>query len=119
MRSFALARARYMLLSAQLLEAPHMSLDEILLSQLLDPFRIGLLLALVFTAYNTAGTTGMAIPLILGGVFVAVLIPMSTQRNDVDRTSAILAGLAANAMLVAIIIAARAVWMRLTASNSE
>ncbi len=66
-----------------------MSLAELLLSQLLDPFRIGLLLALVFTAYNTAGAVGMAVPLILGAAFVAVLIPTTMQSEDVAKTTAI------------------------------
>jgi len=87
-----------------------MHIDELLLSQLLDPFRIGLLLALVFTAYNTAGKVGMAIPLILGAIFVAVLIPFSTQQEDIDKTMAVATGLAANAILIGMFIGVRAAW---------
>ena len=96
-----------------------MSLAELLLSQLLDPFRIGLLLALVFTAYNTAGTVGMAVPLILGAAFVAVLIPITMQFEDVAKTTAILTGLIANAVLVGIILAGRAAWKRFAAPGKE
>jgi hypothetical protein len=96
-----------------------MSLADILLSQLLDPFRIGLLLALVFTAYNTAGAVGMVVPLILGGAFVAVLIPLTMQQGDTDKTTAILTGIVVNAILIAIIVAVRAVWSRFAAPKSE
>jgi hypothetical protein len=96
-----------------------MTLAELLFSQLLDPFRIGLLLALVVTAYNTAGTVGIAVPLILGAAFVAVLIPVSMPQEGIDRTTAILTGVAANAILVGVIMAGRAAWTHFTASGRE
>ena len=96
-----------------------MTLDQLLLSQLLDPFRIGLLIALVVTAYNTAGTIGVAVPLVLGAVFVAVLIPITMQSEDVAKTTAILTGLAANAILVGIILAVRAAWKHFAATGKE
>ena len=96
-----------------------MSLADILLSQLLDPFRIGLLIALVVTAYNTAGTVGVTVPLVLGAVFVAVLIPITMQSEEVAKMWAILAGLAANAILVGIILAVRAAWKHFAAPGNE
>lgn len=96
-----------------------MTLDQLLLSQLLDPFRIGLLVALVVTAYNTAGSVGVAIPLVLGAVFVAVLIAITMQSEEVARTTAILTGLAANAILLGMILAVRAVWKHFAATGKE
>jgi hypothetical protein len=94
-----------------------MTLDQLLLSQLLDPFRIGLLIALVVTTYNTAGTVGVAVPLVLGAVFVAVLIAITMQSQEVATMTAILTGLAANAILVGIILAVRAAWKHFSATG--
>ena len=96
-----------------------MTLNQLLLSQLLDPFRIGLLVALVATAYNTAGTVGVAVPLILGTVFVAVLLPITMQSEEVAKMTAILTGLAANAIVVAIILAVRAAWKHFSAVGKK
>jgi len=96
-----------------------MTLDQLLFSQLLDPFRIGLLVALVVTAYNTAGTIGVAVPLVLGAVFVAVLIAITMQTGEVATTTAILTGLAANAILVGIILGLRAAWKHFATSEKE
>jgi len=95
-----------------------MNVADLLLSQLLDPFRIGLLLALIFTARNTAATMGMAVPVALGVVFVAVLIPLTTQ-SDAPKAAAIGVGLIANAVLVGIMLAAWAAWRRLSATRSD
>lgn len=45
------------------------------LSQISDFFRIGLLLALVYTTIRTAHSTGTILPLMVGAIFVAVIIP--------------------------------------------
>ena len=93
---------------------------ELLLSQFLDPFRIGLLLALVITSHNTAGTVGLAVPLVLGAAFVAVLIPVAMQpASEASTMTAILTGLAVNAIVIGIIIAVLAGWKRLTMSGKE
>jgi hypothetical protein len=93
---------------------------ELLLSQFLDPFRIGLLLALVITSHNTSGTVGLAVPLVLGAAFVAVLIPVTMRpTSEVSTMTAILTGFAVNAIVIGVIIAAWAGWQRLTTSGKE
>lgn len=79
-----------------------MTLD-LLTAQLTDPFRIGLLIAMVYTARNTAAQAGLVIPVLLGIVFVAVLIPMTMGSTTPDRTGAIATGLLSNAIIVGIV----------------
>lgn len=95
-----------------------MTIAELMLSQLSDPFRIGLLLALVITAYNTAGAVGLVTPLALGAVFVAVLIPVTTSASEsVGLTAAIFSGVVVNAAWIGVILAARSMWKRATAAK--
>jgi cobalamin biosynthesis protein CobD/CbiB len=90
---------------------PHL---DIYLAQLTDPFRIGLLIALVLTAANTAQALNRWIPIALGIVFVAVLIPFSIGANaTVDATTSVLVGLVANATILAVLLAAKALYSRL------
>jgi len=87
---------------------------DIYLAQLIDPFRIGLLIALVLTAANTAQTLNRWIPIALGIVFVAVLIPFSIGANSaVDTPTSILVGLASNATILAVLLGAKALYSRL------
>lgn len=92
-----------------------MSFMDMLTAQLMDPFRIGLLIALVFTAANTASATGTYIPLLFGAVFVAILIPTTlAAASTPDKTSAIAIGLLSNAIILAIILGARELYRRLS-----
>jgi hypothetical protein len=94
-----------------------MSVADQMIAQFLDPFRIGLLVALVLTAYNTAGTIGIGIPLALGCMFVAVIIPLTTQAGNEGVTMAVvLTGLLVNAVIVGLILGARALWLRIGAA---
>ena len=87
---------------------------DIYLAQLTDPFRIGLLVALVLTAANTAQALNRWIPIALGIVFVAVLIPFSIGANaTVDTTTSVLVGLLSNATILAVLLAAKALYSRL------
>lgn len=87
---------------------------DIYLAQLTDPFRIGLLIALVLTAANTAQALNRWIPIALGIVFVAVLIPFSIGANaTVDATTSVLVGLVTNATILAVLLAAKALYSRL------
>ncbi len=52
-----------------------MSWTDLLLAQLLDPFRIGLIGALLYTALRNRAATGLAVPLAAGVGFVAVILP--------------------------------------------
>lgn len=96
-----------------------MSIIELLTSQLLDPFRIGLLIALMLTTRQTAAHTGIWLPLALGAVFVAVLIPTTLAAPPADFTTAIViaTGLAANVIILAVILAALSLWSRLTGKS--
>lgn len=97
-----------------------MPIADQMIAQFMDPFRIGLLVALVLTAYNTAGTVGLAVPLALGCVFVAVIIPVAMQpQGDATMLMVILTGLVVNVVIVGIILAARALWMRMSAAGRQ
>ena len=84
---------------------------ETLLAQLSDPFRIGLLVALVFTMLRTRAQTGTWAPLAAGIVFVAVMIPMTTGAGN--GWQPIASGLVANAIVVAVLMAIVTVYGRL------
>jgi hypothetical protein len=91
-----------------------MSFLQIIQSQLVEPFRIVLLIALVVTMLRTSRHTGRVIPLALGIVFVAV---MATATGDGDRLTLVGLGIATNAILVAIILGLAQLWMRLSRSR--
>lgn len=87
---------------------------DIYLAQLLDPFRIGLLVALVLTAANTAQALNRWIPIALGIVFVAVLIPYSLGSAQDHSAASVLVGLFSNATILALLFAAKALYSRLS-----
>ncbi len=91
-----------------------MSFTDVLSAQLTDLFRIGLLVAMVLTARNTAGQLNPVIPMALGVVFVAVLIPLTMGGGTPDRMQAIGVGLVSNAIILAAILAAKAVYERMS-----
>jgi hypothetical protein len=91
-----------------------MTLPEIILSQIIEPFRIGLIVALIYTAARTRATTGTVLPLLAGLVFVAVIIPATMQGNaGPDLWTAVLAGLVANAVILGVAMALWALIRRL------
>lgn len=73
---------------------------ELVLSQLSDVFRIGLIMALVLTMRRTAPVTGRVLPLAAGVVFVAVLLPSTMPGDSHSLTHAILAGLISNLIIL-------------------
>lgn len=76
-----------------------------------DPFRIGLLLALLLTMRRTLATTGVWVPLTAGMIFVALLIPMTlTPPADDEMLPAVLLGLLANILILGLIWLAYALW---------
>jgi hypothetical protein len=81
-------------------------LIDLVISQLMDLFRIGLLIALVVTMQRTAAVTGRVIPLILGIVFVAVMLPTTMPSSSVSLKDAILAGLVSNVIILLPVLAA-------------
>ena len=91
-----------------------MTLTELFLAQIADPFRIGLLIALIVTTMRTVTVTGKVIPLLAGAVFVAVLIPATlSPPQGVTMQVAAGVGLAANAVILAVLLAGYALFRRI------
>ena len=86
---------------------------ELVQTQLLDPFRIGLIVALVLTMFRTRAATGTVLPLAAGVVFVAVILPSTNPPAGVTLTNAVLAGLVSNLVILAITLALALAWRRL------
>lgn len=87
-----------------------MTLTDLALSQFTDPFRIALLIGLVITMQRTVAVTGKLIPLLAGIAFVAVIIPTTiTKGLEVDYITQIWVGAITNAVLLAVILAIKAV----------
>ena len=86
---------------------------DLVLSQLTDLFRIGLMIALVVTMLRTAAVTGRVLPLALGVVFVAVILPSTMPGGSASLTDAILAGLVSNLIILVPVLAVAAVVARL------
>lgn len=76
-----------------------------------DPFRIGLLAALLFTIRRNVATTGVWIPLAAGIIFVAALIATTlTPPADGNLIKAILMGLLANIIIISLFWLAYSLW---------
>jgi hypothetical protein len=71
-------------------------------SQITDLFRIGLLAGLIYTTERTRAQTGILLPFLAGIVFVAVIIPTTVTKSNVDIASAVGVGIVSNAVLVAV-----------------
>jgi hypothetical protein len=79
-------------------------------SQLADPFRIGLIAALVFTTIRNAAVTGWLVPIAAGLVFVAFIIAVTMPNNGLPQWTVILVGLVSNAIIAAIMFGALYLW---------
>ncbi len=79
---------------------------DLVLSQLTDIFRIGLIVALVVTMRRTAAVTGRVLPLALGVLFVAVILPTTLRSQQVALMDAVLAGLVSNVIILGVVLAA-------------
>jgi hypothetical protein len=88
-------------------------LIDLVISQLMDLFRIGLIIALVVTMQRTAAVTGRIIPLALGVIFVAVMLPTTMPSSAVSLKDAILAGLISNVVILLPVLAAAWLMTRL------
>ena len=78
---------------------------DLIQSQLMDPFRIGLIAALVFTMFRTKAATGTVIPLVAGVIFVAVILPSTQGAGAASLTEAIAAGVVSNLIILGIVLA--------------
>ena len=88
-------------------------MSDLVLAQLTDLFRIGLIIALVLTMRRTAAVTGRVFPLILGVIFVAAMLPLTMPGASASLTSAILAGLVSNTIILAVVLVAAGLIARL------
>ena len=76
-------------------------LIDLVLSQLTDVFRIGLIVALVITMLRTSPVTGRVLPLAAGVVFVAVIVPSTLTGSTETLSQEIAAGLISNLIILA------------------
>ena len=91
-----------------------MTMGEIFFDQLTDPFRLGLIVALVVTMLRTEAVTGRWIPLALGVAFVALIIPMTMARDAAEPLWRLVAvGVVANLLLLALVMAIRHLVLRI------
>lgn len=58
-----------------------MTVTQIIIGQISDPFRIILLAGLIYTMLRTRAATGTWLPLAAGILFVAALIPSTTATQ--------------------------------------
>jgi len=86
---------------------------ELIQSQLLDPFRIGLIVALVFTMFRTQAATGTVLPLAAGVIFVAVILPSTRGSGAASLTQAVAAGIVSNLIILGIVLALAMIVRRL------
>jgi len=86
---------------------------QLIEAQLLDPFRIGLIVALVITMYRTQAVTGTLLPLAAGVVFVAVILPATQGAGASGLTQAVAAGIVSNLVILGIVLALAMIIRRL------
>ena len=88
-------------------------MTDLVIAQLTDPFRIGLIVALVITMFRTSAVTGHLRPLITGLVSVAVILPTTMPSGSASTTEAILTGLVSNLIIVLPVLAIARLIVRL------
>lgn len=79
-----------------------MDLAPLLIQQLTDIFRLGLLAGLVYTTDRTRHQTGVLLPLAAGVVFVAFIIPTTMPQPGASHWQAVGVGLLVNAVVAAL-----------------
>ncbi len=82
-----------------------MTLSQLILSQLSDPFRIVLIIGLVYTMLRTRPVTGTLIPLLSGVAFVAIIIPVTLNQGSAEPVwRSISAGVLSNAVILGVVM---------------
>lgn len=89
-----------------------MALVDLFLAQIADPFRIGITVALMLTMLRTRANTGTILPLAVGVVFIAVLIPTVLYPGQGGKVTAIIVGLFSTGALLALAMLARTLVLR-------
>lgn len=85
-----------------------MTLTDLLQSQLMDPFRIGLVLALLYTAIRNQAVSGFVLPLAAGVMFLAIILPSTMGLGAAAALglwTVVGVGVIANAILLAVALA--------------
>jgi hypothetical protein len=82
----------------------------LIISQLTDPFRIGLIAALIYTTIRNSAFTGWLVPLAAGVVFVAFIIAVTMPNGGQNQAIVISAGVVSNAIIAAIMFAVLYLW---------
>ena len=80
-----------------------MDITALMLQQATDIFRLGLLAGLIFTTERTRLQTGVVLPLVAGVIFVAIIIPATMPRPDVEMWLAAATGVFVNAVIVSLL----------------
>lgn len=96
-----------------------MTIADIFVSQITDPFRIGLLIALLVTTRNTFAHTGAVLPLLGGLAFVAILIPMTFHAGADNWWLLVGVGLLSNGAILAVAVGLWLAFTRLTSINKD
>lgn len=96
-----------------------MTAYDIFVAQITDPFRIGLLIALLLTTRNTVARTGVVLPLLAGLVFVAILIPLTFSSGADDWWTLVAVGLLSNAAILAVALGLWLAFARLAARGGN
>ena len=89
-----------------------MMLAALILSQITDPFRLGMLFFLTITAARTRSVSGEIVPLIGGAVFVALIIPMVLHPAGEDLARQAIVGIFVNGIVLALFLGVRSLWRR-------
>ncbi len=77
--------------------------STLLIAQLTDLFRIGLLVGLIYTAERTRAQTGIIVPLLIGIAFIAIIIATTMPVAGVPVLQAIVSGVVANSIITAVL----------------
>ena len=88
-------------------------MTDLVISQLSDLFRIGLIIALVVTTLRNAAVTGRVLPLALGVVFVAVILPTTMPSGSAGLAQTIFAGLISNSIILVVVLGIAYLFTRL------
>ncbi len=84
----------------------------IVVSQLADPFRIGLIAALIYTTIRNFGITGWFVPMAAGLVFVAFIIAVTMPSGEQTQFAIISAGVISNTIIATIMFGAIYIWRK-------
>ena len=87
-------------------------LSSLFLSQITDPFRIGLVAALIYTTFRNAAATGFVLPLVAGIMFVAYIIAVTFPAASQSMWAITGVGLVSNSVLAAVMLAIGFIWRK-------